>query len=306
MYPQRQNVFFYPTVGALLPPQTWLHVLKPKRPPPPPPTNSPLRVSYSLSLICQPHIRGHEAPHPHHLIILAKHNMYIFRVSPYLNLQNNTVKNWDVGHYLLLVELSPSIPTLPLCLPTLLTIFLTFPCANKQGCCTHLGQTDPPPFWRSGPGSLQWESLCPPVTFSKTLVIHTIHTLVTQTNLSVTHNNKVSVMQSINMSVTHIIMSVTHINLSVKASKCRSNTRSTHSQPHQHASHTPHQHTSHIIIIIMYIYHVLISALSTHMIHTNLNIMFYTHVEHGLTKTIYIKYYMEKKNTHTLHTHTWL
>ena len=51
----------------------------------------------------------------------------------------------------------------------------------------------------------------------------------------------------------------------------------------------------------MYIYHALINTLSTHMIHINLNIMSYTHVEHGLTKTIYIKYYMEKQ-THALHT----
>ena len=32
-----------------------------------------------------------------------------------------------------------------------------------------------------------------------------------------------------------------------------------------------------LIIIIMYIYHVLINALSTHMIHINLNMIFYTH-----------------------------
>ena len=36
------------------------------------------------------------------------------------------------------------------------------------------------------------------------------------------------------------------------------------------------------------------------MIHINLNMIFYTHVEHSPTKTIYIKYYL---NTHT-HTHT--
>ena len=53
------------------------------------------------------------------------------------------------------------------------------------------------------------------------------------------------------------------------------------------------------VIIIMYIYHALINALSAHMIHINLNMIFYTHVEHSSTKTIYIKYYME---THT-HTH---
>ena len=39
------------------------------------------------------------------------------------------------------------------------------------------------------------------------------------------------------------------------------------------------------------------------MICINLNTIFYTHVEHGQTKTIYIEYYMEKQ-THTLHTHT--
>ena len=44
-----------------------------------------------------------------------------------------------------------------------------------------------------------------------------------------------------------------------------------------------------IIIIIMYIYHALINALSAHMIHINLHVIFYTHVEHSPTKTIYIK-----------------
>ena len=73
MYPQRQNVFLSNS-RRLAAPRTWLHVLKPKRlslsppPPPPPPPHSSLllRVSYSLSLICQPDIRGHEAPHHHH------------------------------------------------------------------------------------------------------------------------------------------------------------------------------------------------------------------------------------------------
>ena len=46
-----------------------------------------------------------------------------------------------------------------------------------------------------------------------------------------------------------------------------------------------------IVIIIMYIYHALINALSAHMIHINLNMIFYTHGEHSPTKTIYIKYY---------------
>ena len=34
-----------------------------------------------------------------------------------------------------------------------------------------------------------------------------------------------------------------------------------------------------LIIIIMYIYHALINALSTHMTRINLNTIFYTHVE---------------------------
>ena len=49
-------------------------------------------------------------------------------------------------------------------------------------------------------------------------------------------------------------------------------------------------------IIIMYIYHVLINALSVHMIHINLNMIFYTYVEHSPTKTIYMKYYKNKTN----------
>ena len=69
------------------------------------------------------------------------------------------------------------------------------------------------------------------------------------------------------------------------------------------------------MIIIMYIYHALINALSAHMIHSNLNMIFYTHVEHSPTETIYIEYYMETHThtcmhartytcTHYTHTHT--
>ena len=56
----------------------------------------------------------------------------------------------------------------------------------------------------------------------------------------------------------------------------------------------------------MYIYHALINALSAHMIHINLNMIFYTHVEHSPTKTIYIKYYKNIyiKNALQTHTHT--
>ena len=49
----------------------------------------------------------------------------------------------------------------------------------------------------------------------------------------------------------------------------------------------------------MDIYQALVYALSAHMIHINLNMIFYTHVEHGPTKTIYIKYYT--KNTKKTH-----
>ena len=67
-----------------------------------------------------------------------------------------------------------------------------------------------------------------------------------------------------------------------------------------------------IIIIILYSYHALLNALSAHMIHINLNVIFYTHVEHSPTKTIYIKYYTKtnkQRKTHYKHTprHTyWL
>ena len=49
----------------------------------------------------------------------------------------------------------------------------------------------------------------------------------------------------------------------------------------------------------MYTDHALINALSAHMIHINLNMMFYTHVEHSSSsKTIYIsKVLYEKINT---------
>ena len=59
-----------------------------------------------------------------------------------------------------------------------------------------------------------------------------------------------------------------------------------------------------IIIIIMYIYHALINALSAHMIHINLNMIFYTHVKHSPTKTIYIEYYKNIKIKNALQTHT--
>ena len=59
---------------------------------------------------------------------------------------------------------------------------------------------------------------------------------------------------------------------------------------------SPAFNTNLIIIIIMYIYYAPINALSAHMIHINLNVIFYTHVEHSPTKTIYIKYYKNNNN----------
>ena len=57
------------------------------------------------------------------------------------------------------------------------------------------------------------------------------------------------------------------------------------------------------IIIIMYIYHALINALSAHIIHINLITIFYTYVEDSPTKTVYIRHY-NYGNTHT-HTHMY-
>ena len=68
-----------------------------------------------------------------------------------------------------------------------------------------------------------------------------------------------------------------------KEEKRRRNLRTTNPEKNNREAHP--------IIIIMYIYHALINALSAHMIHINLNMIFYTHVEHSPIKTIYIKYY---------------
>ena len=72
-----------------------------------------------------------------------------------------------------------------------------------------------------------------------------------------------------------------------------------------------------LIIIIMYIYCALINALSTHIIHTNLDTIFYTHVEHSPIKNNLHKVLYGNTHTHThrnefecawhtsyMHTHT--
>ena len=53
-------------------------------------------------------------------------------------------------------------------------------------------------------------------------------------------------------------------------------------------------------IIIMYIYHMLINILSTHIIHINLNMIFYTHVEHSPIKNNLHKVLYGNTDTHTL------
>ena len=47
----------------------------------------------------------------------------------------------------------------------------------------------------------------------------------------------------------------------------------------------------------MYIYHALIKALSAHMLHVNLNMIFYTHVEHSPTKTTHTNHQTERQTT---------
>ena len=49
----------------------------------------------------------------------------------------------------------------------------------------------------------------------------------------------------------------------------------------------------------MYIYHARINALSAHLIHINLNRIFYTLVEHSPTKTLYFGIIWKNTHTHT-------
>ena len=60
----------------------------------------------------------------------------------------------------------------------------------------------------------------------------------------------------------------------------------------------PGLQTSPVIIIIMYIYHALINALSAHIIHRpiNLNTVFYTDIDDSPTKTIYIRLILKLTN----------
>ena len=63
-----------------------------------------------------------------------------------------------------------------------------------------------------------------------------------------------------------------------------------------------------IHIKMMYVYHALINALSSHMIHINLNTTFYTHVEHSPTRTymicmIYGYTYRHQNNQHERRRH---
>ena len=44
----------------------------------------------------------------------------------------------------------------------------------------------------------------------------------------------------------------------------------------------------------MYLYHALVKAMSIHMIHINLNTIFYIHVEQSATNAIYLKYILHE------------
>ena len=47
----------------------------------------------------------------------------------------------------------------------------------------------------------------------------------------------------------------------------------------------------------MYIYHALINAQNVHIIHINLNTIFYTHVEDSPTNTVYTRHYIKITRT---------
>ena len=55
----------------------------------------------------------------------------------------------------------------------------------------------------------------------------------------------------------------------------------------------------------MYIYHALINAPSAHMIHINLNMILYTHVEHSPTKNNLHKVLFKKKEKKEEMTGKW-
>ena len=60
-----------------------------------------------------------------------------------------------------------------------------------------------------------------------------------------------------------------------------------------------------VLIIIIHIHHALINAVSAHMIHINLNTIFYTHVEH-LPKQFTYKVLYGNAHTHErAHAHTY-
>ena len=58
------------------------------------------------------------------------------------------------------------------------------------------------------------------------------------------------------------------------------------------------------VLLLLYIYHALINALSAHMIRINLNMTFYTHVEHSSTRTTHTKHHAERQTTLPLPLHT--
>ena len=66
-----------------------------------------------------------------------------------------------------------------------------------------------------------------------------------------------------------------------------------------HSYNRPCVHSQTVIVIIMYIYHTLINALSACIIHINLNMIFCTHVEHSPIKNSLHKVLYRNIPTHT-------
>ena len=88
--------------------------------------------------------------------------------------------------------------------------------------------------------------------------------------------------------VSVVLDSVSSPSGAVENNNTETRERHTDRQTHRQTENS-NSETLIIVIIIMYIYHALINALSAHMIHINLYMIFYKHVEHSPTKTIFIK-----------------
>ena len=64
-----------------------------------------------------------------------------------------------------------------------------------------------------------------------------------------------------------------------------------------------HREITAILLIIMYIYHALIHALSAHMIHINLNMIFYTYGKQSYQNSLHKVFFVCFLNALQTHTH---